>query len=183
MLTDITNTMILAINDMVRTFVIFLPRLLGALLILLIGWIVGRVVASLVTRALRAVRFDRIADRAEIDDMLRNAGVRLDPAAAVGELAKWFLFLIFFQAAATVLGIPQITAILNQIIAFIPNIVVALVIVLVGALAANLLMASGLIRIAEVANRITAGTAGRGVAHATSGHCLQHNLVCVLEGD
>ena len=52
-----------------------------------------------------------------------------------------------------------------------------------GPLAANVLMASGLIRIAEVANRITAGTAGRGVAHATSGHCLQHNLVCVLEGD
>jgi acetyl-CoA acetyltransferase len=52
-----------------------------------------------------------------------------------------------------------------------------------GALAANVLMASGLIRIAEVANRISAGTAGRGVAHATSGHCLQHNLVCVLEGD
>ncbi|HET9769514.1 MAG TPA: thiolase domain-containing protein, partial [Acidimicrobiia bacterium] len=52
-----------------------------------------------------------------------------------------------------------------------------------GPLAANVLMAAGLIRIAEVANRISAGSAGRGVAHATSGHCLQHNLVCVLEGD
>jgi acetyl-CoA acetyltransferase len=52
-----------------------------------------------------------------------------------------------------------------------------------GALAANVLMASGLIRIAEVADRISAGAAGRGVGHATSGHCLQHNLVCVLEGD
>ena len=52
-----------------------------------------------------------------------------------------------------------------------------------GALAANTMMAAGLVRIAEVADRIAAGVAGRGVAHATAGHCLQQNLVCVLEGD
>jgi acetyl-CoA acetyltransferase len=51
-----------------------------------------------------------------------------------------------------------------------------------GALAANVMMAAGLIRIGEVAQRIMDGTVGRGVAHATSGACLQQNLVCVLEG-
>ncbi len=51
-----------------------------------------------------------------------------------------------------------------------------------GALAANTIMAAGLVRIVEAASRISAGTAGRAVAHATSGQCLQHNLVCVLEG-
>lgn len=52
-----------------------------------------------------------------------------------------------------------------------------------GALAANPVMVAGLTRMAEVAERIMAGTADRGVAHATSGPCLQQNLVCVLEGD
>ncbi len=52
-----------------------------------------------------------------------------------------------------------------------------------GALAANPVMGAGLLRIAEVADRISAGTAGRGVAHATSGQLLQQNLVCVLEGE
>jgi acetyl-CoA acetyltransferase len=52
-----------------------------------------------------------------------------------------------------------------------------------GALAANPIMTAGLIRIGEVANRISAGDAQRGVAHATSGPCLQQNLVCVLEGE
>lgn len=52
-----------------------------------------------------------------------------------------------------------------------------------GALSANPMMAAGLIRIAEVADRISAGDAGRGVAHATGGPCLQQNLVAVLEGD
>ncbi|MFZ4517275.1 MAG: thiolase domain-containing protein [Microthrixaceae bacterium] len=52
-----------------------------------------------------------------------------------------------------------------------------------GTLAANAVMGAGLLRIAEVADRISAGTAGRGVAHATSGQLLQQNLVCVLEGE
>ncbi len=52
-----------------------------------------------------------------------------------------------------------------------------------GALCANPMMTAGLVRLGEVANRISAGTADRGVAHATSGPCLQQNLVCVLEGD
>jgi acetyl-CoA acetyltransferase len=52
-----------------------------------------------------------------------------------------------------------------------------------GPLAANPMMAAGLIRLVEVANRIHAGEVGRGVAHATGGHALQHNLVAVLEGD
>ncbi|MFA9563422.1 MAG: lipid-transfer protein, partial [Acidimicrobiales bacterium] len=49
--------------------------------------------------------------------------------------------------------------------------------------AANPMMAAGLVRIVEAARRITDGSAQRAVAHATSGPCLQQNLVCVLEGD
>jgi acetyl-CoA acetyltransferase len=52
-----------------------------------------------------------------------------------------------------------------------------------GPLSANPMMVAGLIRIGEVAQRISDGSANRGVAHATSGPCLQQNLVCVLEGD
>jgi acetyl-CoA acetyltransferase len=51
-----------------------------------------------------------------------------------------------------------------------------------GALAANPMMSAGLIRIGESARAIWAGEADRAVAHATSGPCLQQNLVCVLEG-
>ena len=52
-----------------------------------------------------------------------------------------------------------------------------------GALAANPIMVAGLTRIAEVSDRIMSGAAGRGIAHATSGPCLQQNLVCVLAGE
>jgi len=117
----------------------FIPRLIGALIILLIGLIVGRVVDALVTRLLRAVKFDQIADRAEIGPFLRNAGVTMDAAAVIGGIAKWFIYLIFFQAAATALGFVQLTVILNDVLAFLPRIVVAIIILLVGALVGNLL--------------------------------------------
>src|SRR5919202_1518535 len=90
-----------------------------------------------IPRLLRLLRFDQLADRAQLDDLLRNAGVRMDPAAIVGELVKWFVYLIFVQAAAAILGFPQLTAILNQVVTYIPRVLVALVILLVGALAAN----------------------------------------------
>ena len=122
----------------------FIPRLLGALILLLIGFFVGRAVGGLVTRALRAVKFDQVANRAQIDDFLRNAGVQMDPAAVIGTFVTWFLYLLFLQVAFATLGIPQLTEIVNQVLAFFPRIVVALVILLVGALAANFL--AGLVR-------------------------------------
>ncbi len=121
------------------TFFAFLPRLLGAIIIGIIGLIVGRVVGGVVTKLLRTVGFDRIADRAEITPFLRNAGVTMDAAALVGGIAKWFIYIIFLQVGANTLGFDQLTVILNQILGFLPRIVVALVILLIGALVGNIL--------------------------------------------
>jgi hypothetical protein len=118
-------------------FMAFIPKLIGALVILLVGWLIAKAVQALVTKGLQIVRFNQIADRAEIDQFLARAGVRADPASLVGRLAYWFLMLTFFVAAFSALGLPQVSGVLEQIIAFIPNLVVALVILLLGALAAN----------------------------------------------
>jgi len=115
----------------------FIPKLLGALLILLVGWLIARLAYSLVVRGLRLVRFNQVADRAEIDQFLLNAGVRMDPAQVVATLVYWFLLLIFVGAAFNAFGLPQVTDIVNRIIAYIPNVVVAVVVLLLGALAAN----------------------------------------------
>lgn len=128
-----------AFTDALSVFFRFIPHLIGALILLLIGLIVGRVVGTIVTKALRAIRFDQVAERAEIGPLLRNAGVRLDAAGVIGGLIKWFIYIIFFQAAANILGFAQLTTIMNQILAFIPRVIVALIIVLIGALIGKLL--------------------------------------------
>ncbi|HEU5317434.1 MAG TPA: small-conductance mechanosensitive ion channel [Chloroflexota bacterium] len=118
-------------------FMAFIPKFLGALVILLVGWLISSLVASLVTRGLRMVRFNQIADRAEIDQFLARAGVRMDPAAVVGKMAFWFLMLSFLIAAFGALGLSQVEGVLANIVGFIPNVIVAVVVLLIGALVAN----------------------------------------------
>ena len=146
------DAVFLALSGAVFDILGFIPRLLGALVILFVGWLVARLVEGLVTRGLRAVRFNQVAQRAEIDEFLNKAGVRLDPAAVVGKLAYWFLFLIFIGAAFNSFGLTQVNTVINQIVAFLPNVVVALVVLLVGALLAT--FAGNLVRGASGTARV-----------------------------
>ncbi|MDQ3703001.1 MAG: small-conductance mechanosensitive ion channel [Chloroflexota bacterium] len=131
------DAIFLALAGAVSQLLGFIPRLLGALVILFIGWLIAKAVGGLVTRGLRAVRFNQVADRAEIDQFLDKAGVRMDPSSVVGRLAYWFLMLIFIGAAFNAFGLTQVNIIINQIVAFIPNVVVAMIVLLLGALIAN----------------------------------------------
>jgi hypothetical protein len=148
------DAIFLALTNALNDILLFIPRLIGALIILLVGWLIAKAVEALVSKGLRAVRFNEVADRAEIDQFLDRAGVRLDPSAVVGKLAYWFLLLIFVGAAFNAFGLTQVNTIINQIVAYLPNVVVALVVLLVGALlaqfAANLVRgASGTARLGD----------------------------------
>jgi len=151
-ITSTGDALLTAFANALAIFFAFIPHLIGAIIILIIGLIVGRLVGTLVTKGLRAVKFDQIAERADVSDLLRNAGMTMDAAAVVSGIAKWFIYIIFFQVAASTLGFPQLTAILNQVLAFQPRIVVALVILLVGALVTKLL--AGVVRGAVGTSRL-----------------------------
>jgi small-conductance mechanosensitive channel len=151
-ITSTGDALLTAFANALAVFFAFIPHLIGAIIILIIGLIVGRLVGGIVTSALRAVKFDQVAERADVGDLLRNAGVKMDAAALVGGIAKWFIYIVFFQVAASTLGFPQLTDILNQVLAFLPRIVVALVILLIGALVAKLL--AGVVRGAVGTSRL-----------------------------
>jgi len=115
----------------------FLPNLIGAIIILLVGWAIANVLASLVDRGLDALRFDRWMERAGVDRALTRAGVTLAPSNVVAQLVKWLVVLVTLVAAADALNLPQVTAALMAIIAYIPNVIAALLIVTLGALLAS----------------------------------------------
>lgn len=122
-----------------HNFVAFLPTLLGALVVLVVGWIVAGFVARLIEKGLEKVGFERVVARSGINDVVVKSGASVTMSHVVGELVKWMIRLVFIQAAANILGMPQITAIMNSFILFIPKIAVALAIVIVGAYAAGFL--------------------------------------------
>jgi hypothetical protein len=143
--TGIVDATWAAIQSGLVALVSFLPALIGALLIIVIGWFVAGIVGRLATALLSRVGFDAGAERAGLAAFLRRAGAsRLTASGVMGELVKWFFRLIFLEAAASALHLDAITGILNQIVLFIPNLVVAIVVVMVGFLVARL--AAALVR-------------------------------------
>src|SRR3712207_5344778 len=120
------DAVLVAITDELRNFLGFLSQLIGALIVLLIEWIVAAFVAGLVERLLRAVGFDRAAQGSGISGFIERtgAGGQCTASKIVAEIVKWFIRLIALQAAASILGMPQLTQIINSILLFLPNLVV-----------------------------------------------------------
>jgi hypothetical protein len=141
---DTSEAIYYSLTNAFINFVSFLPALIGAAIILIIGWFLSGLLANLIERALKAVGLESAVERSGIGDFVRRSGTRMTVSGVIATLIKYFIFLIFVQAAANVLGIPQLTEIINRIILFIPNVVVAMAIIVIGSLIARFL--SGLVR-------------------------------------
>ncbi|MDQ2865125.1 MAG: small-conductance mechanosensitive ion channel [Candidatus Eremiobacteraeota bacterium] len=129
-----------------------IPNILGALILLIIGWIIAGVVASLITKLCRAIHVDTVADRVGVNGFLHQSGTKLRASNVIGEIVKWVIRLVFIEMAAEQLGMPQISLIINQMLGFIPNIIVAIVILGIGAFLGQLL--GGIVRGAASESRI-----------------------------
>lgn len=141
---DTSDAIFYSLTNALNHFVSFLPALIGAALVLLVGWFLSTFLARLIERALRAIGVENAVERSGIGDFIRRSGTRLTTSGVIAALIKYSIFLIFVQAAANVLGIPQLTEIINRIILFIPNVVVAMAIIIIGSLIARFL--TGLVR-------------------------------------
>lgn len=111
------------------------PRILGFLVILAIGWLVASLIEKGIVAILRAVHFDSFAERAGLAGMVRT--VKREPAAILGSVAKWFVRLIVIVAAFDALGVPAVSQVLYQVLLWLPNLAVAMVVLVIGGLAAN----------------------------------------------
>jgi hypothetical protein len=116
----------------------FIPRLIGFLVILLVGWLVASALERVVALLLRKVGFDRIANRIGLTTLEQRMNMRMDAAGLLAKIVYWFVFLVFLIPAVDALGLTTVSNLLNQIIAYIPNVFVAIVILFLGTLAATL---------------------------------------------
>ncbi|HEU5438585.1 MAG TPA: mechanosensitive ion channel domain-containing protein [Ktedonobacterales bacterium] len=126
-----------ALLSLLSEVLLFLPRLLTFAVILLVGYIVARIVRDLLTKLLHVVHFDAIADRAGVSRALERAGTRMDAARVLALVVFWWIFLVFIEMAVNSLGLVAVTAFINSVLAYIPNVFVAILILIVGALLAN----------------------------------------------
>ena len=144
------ETLVQPLQNALSTFLSYLPQLVGAIVILIIGYIVARILQAVVGRVLKGVGFDGWMERGGIKQFFDRAQTNYTPATVIGRLVFWFVFIIFLTMAADALGIPQVSAVLGQLIAFIPSIIAAILILILAALLANFV--SGIVRGATGSN-------------------------------
>lgn len=137
-------------------FLTFLPNLISAIIILLIGWLVAVGLDRLVTQILKQLRIDQALNSIGTKTFLQKAGWNIDASEFIGALVKWTILLISFLAASDVLGLDRITDFLNDILGYVPNLFVAIGVLLMGFLAGHFF--SGVVRGFVGASRIRAAT-------------------------
>jgi len=117
----------------------FLPNLVGAFLILIIGWIVAILVEKLLDRLFRALQLPTLFAMAKVEDLIKKSSTKLDTTGLLAATVKWILFLVAFIAAVNVLNLPTITLFLESILAYVPNVIAAVGILLIGTVLAHFL--------------------------------------------
>lgn len=116
-----------------------IPKIIGFLLILAAGWFIASLIEKGLAAILRSIRFNHFAERAGLTDFVQKMGMNTDPAGMVGVVVKWFVRLIALVVAFDALGLPAVSEVLRQLLLWLPNVIVALVVLVIGGLAAHAL--------------------------------------------
>jgi Mechanosensitive ion channel, conserved TM helix len=120
----------------------FLPNLLAFLLILLIGYIVARVVKTVVGKGLEKLGIDRRLHESNANRYTDAVSPGASPSNAIATVVFWLVFAFFFFTAIGALQVPALTTFMNQVLAYLPNVIAALVIFVVAALLAGAIAAA-----------------------------------------
>ncbi|HEX2911935.1 MAG TPA: hypothetical protein VH186_14095 [Chloroflexia bacterium] len=115
-----------------------LPVILGAVILLLIFWILGSILGGLVSRLLRKTGIDAWPERFNVEKYLEGPGFKITPSGAIGGFVKWFIRLFGISAAVSALGLAQVSLFLDEVLAYLPNVLVAALILALGLYLAQL---------------------------------------------
>jgi hypothetical protein len=140
--TPVTDWGIAIMTSLTAALALFLaaiPKVIGFLLILIIGWLIASALAKVVAAVLRTVKFNDLARRAGLSGFVQQMGLHTDAAGFVALIAKWFVRMIVLVSAFDALGLPAVSQVLQQLLLWLPNLVVAIIALVIGGLAANAL--------------------------------------------
>jgi len=118
-------------------FASFIPRLVGALLMLLVGWMIAVGLQGIVVGVLRALRIDQLLEKMKVHAMFERSGIHFDIIKLLGWLVKWFFVVVFLITAANILEWNQVTTFLQTILFYIPNVIIAVIILFTGMVVAQ----------------------------------------------
>ena len=117
----------------------FLNNILLMVIILIIGWLISKLIRTIATRVLKAVKVDVLSERVELDKLLEKGGIRYSLSELIGDICYWLTLLVTFVVAINAVGLTIAASLLNQIVFYIPNIIAGIFILILGMFVATLL--------------------------------------------
>ncbi len=131
------EAMVEAFRDMMKHVALFFPKLLALVSFIVLGVVIGHAVKAVLQRLLKALRIDVLSERWGLQAALVKAGFKQPPSQIVGRLAFWIVFVIFLFMGVDALDLPATTGMMSQLLGFLPSVVAAGLLLLVGVLLAN----------------------------------------------
>lgn len=143
---------VVAASDIVRSSLLtlwggvalFLPRLIAAVVVFLVGWLIAELLGKLAYHVVKILHVDNALSKVGFRQAWEKSGFRLNTPMLFYELVKWFFVVVFLMAATNILGLGQVSEFLRTVVYYLPNVIVAMVILLIGILVAKFL--EGLVR-------------------------------------
>ena len=140
------NLVIEPVTQMLTRILAYLPVLLGALVILIVGWIVAKAIRRLVDWLLKLIRFDMLADKAGISAILRKGNLEITAREVVSSIVYWLVIIMVLVMTVDALGLPKSSDVLESLFAYVPKVIAALLVLVVAMFLASFV--SGIVRTA-----------------------------------
>ena len=117
----------------------FLVNVLLVVIILLIGWIIAKIIKTLVIKLLRSIKLDQLSDQINLDSVLAKGGISYSLSELIGVICYWLALLVTFVVAVNAIGLTVAADLLNRVVLYVPNIIAAVFILILGMFVATLL--------------------------------------------
>ena len=168
--TEIRELLLSMIQQTAEAVVLFLPKLVGALLVLLLGWLFARLMRSILERSIRA-GLDAVLDRTGLNQALERTSMTATPSEILGGVVYWLLMILVLMASSRILGLDAVSDAIARILGYIPSVV-----------SAALVLAAGVFLARFVGNLVTSGAAAASVSYAEGLGAVARTAIVVMVG-
>ncbi|MFT7156276.1 MAG: hypothetical protein ACI8Q1_001281 [Parvicella sp.] len=131
-ITDLTQVGFQSLIALWESFIFTLPIILGALFLLVFGWVTAKIAAFIVRRTLKTIGFDRLTKKAHLEGVLNRANLNVTPSQIVGKFVYWVIILLFFVTASETLGWSVVSKSISDLLTYLPQLFSAIVVFVIG---------------------------------------------------
>lgn len=133
--------MTVVVADPVKAMLIkiwsYIPTLLGAILILVVGWMIAKLLEGVIVRVLKAVRLDVASDKAGVSNILAQGDIKLTLSELLGAIVYWLLVLVIIATALNALNLTVAASLISRLVEYVPNIIAAIFVLVLGSFLAS----------------------------------------------